>query len=281
MSHPSSAPGRVVFADVSPATPNGHPARAVAGDPLVVSATLVRDGHGVLAARVRWRRLEEVGGVPSTWSAVPMRDRSDGSGRWDGSIVPGAPGRYEIEVEAWLDRFATWRRDLRARVAAGQDVEVELEVGARLIESRSGDVEESDRSRLHAAVDGLRSTSCSQHVRLAAGLDDAVASLLDGVPDPVELARSGARPLRVDDERAVHSAWYELFPRSEGGFVEGSRIWDRLAAVADAGFDVVYLPPVHPIGVTYRKGRDNTLVAGPDDVGSPWAIGLVGAGDGP
>lgn len=210
-----------------------------------------------------------------------MRDRADGTGRWDGSFTSEHPGRHEIEIEAWLDRFATWRRDIRVRAAAGQDLEVELEVGARLIERRLRDVAKASRARLLEAVEGLRSSTCSDQVRLAAGLDDAVAALLDGVPDPVELSRSVRLPLRLDSERAVFGSWYELFPRSEGGFVEGTRTWDRLAAVADAGFDVVYLPPVHPIGETFRKGRNNTLVAGPDDVGSPWAIGLVGSGDGP
>jgi len=246
-----------------------------------VSATIVRDGHGLLAARLRWRHVDGQRSARARWSSTPMSDRADGSCCWDGSFTAGHPGRYEIEIEAWLDRFATWRRDIRVRAAAGQDLEVELEVGARLIERRLRDVTKASRPRLLEAVEGLRSTACSDQVRLAAGLDDAVAALLDGVPDPVELSRSVRLPLRLDSERAVFGSWYELFPRSEGGFVEGARTWDRLEAVADAGFDVLYLPPVHPIGTTFRKGRNNTLVAGPDDVGSPWAIGLVGSGDGP
>ncbi len=282
----SNAPlGRIVFRDVEPRTPHGRPARTVAGDPLEVGATLVRDGHGVLAARVRWRRVDgdaakRSGHRPSKrpWSTAVLRDRQDGSGRWTATISADEPGRYEVELQAWLDRFATWRRDLRERAAAGQDLELEFEVGARLIESLSGEVPKASRSRLDDAVSGLRSTSCSDQVRLAAGLDDAVAALLDGVVDPTESAGSDRIALRADRELAAFGSWYELFPRSEGGFVEGARTWARLEAVAAAGFDVLYLPPVHPIGVTNRKGPNNTLVAGPDDVGSPWAIGLAGTG---
>jgi starch synthase (maltosyl-transferring) len=194
------------------------------------------------------------------------------------TIVGATPGRYEIEVQAWCDRFATWRRDLRERAAAGQDLTLEFEVGAALIESLIDEVPPTSQLRLRDAIGGLRSTSCSDQVRLAVGLDDAVAALLDGIPDPVELTTSESLPLRVDRERAAYGSWYELFPRSEGGFVAGAATWDRLDAVAAAGFDVLYLPPIHPIGVTNRKGPNNTLFAGPTDVGSPWGIGLAGIG---
>jgi len=273
----SRTPARILFVDPAPRTPGGCPARAVEGDEVTVSATLVRDGHGLLAGRVRLRRVD---GDRSArrWSTAPLTDRSDGSGRWDGVVVVGGPGRYEIEVQAWLDPFATWRRDLRARAAAGQDLEVEFEVGARLLEEMLPEVRATQRARLSDAIAGLRSTDCSDRTRLAAGLDDAVAALLDGVPHPVETATSARMPLRVDRERAVRGSWYELFPRSEGGFVEGSALWGRLEDVAAAGFDVLYLPPISPIGTSNRKGRNNTLVARPTDVGSPWAIGLGGSG---
>ena len=286
-SSPGPSIGRIAFRDLSPRTPHGYPARAAEGDEVRVAATLVRDGHGVLAGRVRWRGVgpgkpgKGEGGKGRAWSTAPLRDRQDGSGRWEATIVVGEPGRYEIEVQAWLDSFATWRRDLRERAAAGQDLTLEFEVGAQLLEALVPEVPKASRPRLQDAIDGLRSTSCSDQVRLAAGLDDAVAALLAGVPDPVELTSSERLALRVDRERAVYGAWYELFPRSEGGFVEGSRIWDRLESVAEAGFDVLYLPPVHPIGVTNRKGRNNTLVALPGDVGSPWAIGLAAGPEGP
>ncbi len=277
----SSTPRRITFRDLVPQSPHGWPARAIAGDTVTVAATLVRDGHGLLSARVRWRRLDRddspVG--QQRWSVAALADRADGSGRWEGAVELPEPGRYELQVQAWLDRFATWRRDLRERAAAGQDLELEFEVGARLIESLVGEVPTSSAPRLSDAVDALRSTTCSDQVRLTAGLDDAVAVLLAGVPDPQELAGSERIVVRADRERAAYGSWYELFPRSEGGFVEGAATWDRLEVVAAAGFDVLYLPPIHPIGVTNRKGPDNTLVARAGDVGSPWAIGLAGGAE--
>ena len=266
---------RVTFRDVTPVTPHGHPARSVVGDAVEVGAVLVRDGHGILSSRVRWRRTDGPRRDRGGWSTAPLVDVGNGAVR--GRFVVDAPGRYEFEVQAWLDRFATWRRDLQTRAAADQDLSIEFEVGARLIESLVRSVPKADRARLVEAVESLRSTTCTDGVRLAAGLDDAVAALLAGVPDAVELSASARFPLRVDRELAVRGSWYEFFPRSEGGFVPGARSYERLEAIAAAGFDVVYLPPVHPIGVTHRKGRNNTLTARPTDVGSPWAIGL---GDG-
>jgi len=267
---------RITFRDVAPVTPLGQPAKAVVGDDVVVSATLVRDGHGLLSSRARWRRVDGPKSERGGWSVAPLADVGMGVVR--GSFCIEEPGRYEFEIQAWLDRFATWRRDLQARAAAGQQLALEFEVGARLIESQMRAVAEPDRTRMAEAVAGLRSTTCTDAVRLAAGLDDAVAALLEGVPDAVELATSARLPLRADRELAIRGSWYEFFPRSEGGFVAGAASYERLEAIAAAGFDVVYLPPVHPIGVTNRKGRDNTLVAGPHDVGSPWAIGSADGG---
>lgn len=272
---PPTVTQRVVVRDVEPVTPLGGPTKTVAGDPVTVSARLVRDGHGRLAARVRFRRVD---GPKSarTWRAVPMVERGDR--RWEATFTVDEPGRYEFEVQAWADHVATWRHDLEARAAAGQDLAVEFEIGARLIEERIRAVDPDDRPRLSDAVRTLRSEVCTDAVRLAAGLDDAVAALLAPVVDPVELAASVRFPLRADAELAVRGAWYELFPRSEGGFAAGARTWDRLEAVAEAGFDVLYLPPIHPVGRSHRKGKNNTLVAGPRDVGSPWAIGATEGG---
>ena len=266
---------RVVIRDVEPRTPLGGPAKTVVGDPVRVRARFVRDGHGRLAGRVRFRRVDAPR-PERTWSVAPMVER--GHGEWEGIFSVDAPGRYEFEVQAWLDHVATWRRDLERRAAAGQDLEGEFVSGARLIEARIPAVPASERARLVDAVATLRSGSCSDAVRLAAGLDDAVAAALAPVVDAVELSSSPRFPLRADRELGVRGAWYEFFPRSEGGFHPGARTWDRLEAIAAAGFDVVYLPPVHPIGRTNRKGRNNTLVSGPDDVGSPWAIGAVEGG---
>jgi starch synthase (maltosyl-transferring) len=262
---PVTSSQRVVIRDVAPVTPLGGPVKTVVGDPLEVSAALVRDGHGLLGARLRTRPLGS-----SRWTVSPM---SNDGGRVVGTFVADAPGVVEFEVQAWLDRFSSWRRDLQARAGAGQDLTVEFEVGARLIEQLVDSVRAADRPRLLDAVASLRSTSCTDAVRLAAGLDDAVGALLADVPDPVELSTSERHLVRVDRERAVYGAWYEFFPRSEGGFVAGAPTWSRLEQIAADGFDVVYVPPIHPIGRTHRKGRNNSLVADDGDVGSPWAVG--------
>jgi starch synthase (maltosyl-transferring) len=254
--------GRITIDAVRPATPSGEfPAKAVVDEQFTVSADIFRDGHDLLRARVRWRCLGK-----GKWHTAPMRDV--GNDRWEGSVTPAAFGRHDVVIEAWRDRFATWRHDVEIKAAAGDDVEIELEEGARILEGLAAGVGARQRRRVFDAVAGLRRTSCSLHVRLNAGLDDRVAGLVAEVPD-ADLTERHV-PLWVDRPRALFGAWYELFPRSEGGFAGAMK---RLGAVADMGFDVVYLPPIHPIGVTERKGPGNTLGAGPDDPGSPWAIG--------
>lgn len=269
-------PYRTLIRDVSPTTPTGSPARAIAGDRVEVRARLVRDGHGVLAGRLRWRRVDRTAcSQDQRWRVEPAVVSE--SGELTSAFTPASPGRYEFEVQVWIDRWATWCRDLRLRAGAGERLTVEFEVGASILEDLVDHVSPSDRARLVDTMAQVRSEACSERVRLSAALDDAVASILGSVPDPFDTTSSVGHLVRVDDELAVRGAWYEFFPRSEGGLVEGSASWQRLEAAADAGFDVVYLPPIHPIGVTHRKGRDNTLTALPGDVGSPWAIG-TGAG---
>ena len=270
-------PDATLIRDVTPITPLGAPARCVAGDAVEVRTQLVRDGHDELAARVRWRRVDRSASPKERrWRVAPLH--VEHSGVAVGSIVAERPGRYEFQIQAWADRLATWRRDLRLRADAGEDLTVEFEVGAQLLERLVDQVARKDRARIADTIDQLRSTSCSERVRLSAALDDAVAAVTAQEPDPDDLTSSVRYPLRADRELAVRSAWYEFFPRSEGGLVQGAGSWERLVAAAAAGFDVVYLPPIHPVGVAHRKGRDNTLVAGPGDVGSPWAIGAAEGG---
>jgi starch synthase (maltosyl-transferring) len=265
-------PYATLIRDVAPTTPLGLPARSVAGDAVAVQALAVRDGHDELGARLRWRRVDATAGNKERrWAASSVR--VEHSGQLIGSFTPQRPGRYEFELQVWVDRWATWRRDLRRRAEAGDDLEVEFEVGAQLLERLGDLVPKGERSRLVDTVEQLRSRTCTERVRLTAALDDAIAVVVAEVPDPDDVTSSRRHQVRVDRELAVRGAWYEFFPRSEGGLAAGSGSWDRLEAAAVAGFDVVYLPPVHPVGTSHRKGRDNTLVAGPDDVGSPWAIG--------
>ena len=268
-------PYRTLIRDVSPRTPLGRAPKSVAGDPVEVTALLVRDGHGLLGARVRWRRTDGPKQKPK-WRSGPMVVDDHGGAR--AVVTPEEPGNYEFVVDAWEDRYATWRRDLELRAEVGEDLTVELLDGADLLAARVHDLPKPERARVSEVVEQLRDERCSESVRLTAARDATVAQLLGPVPDGDDVTSSGPHPLRVDRERAVRGAWYELFPRSEGGFVEGAPLWERLERIADAGFDVVYVPPIHPIGRTHRKGPNNTLVAGPDDVGSPWAIGSAEGG---
>src|SRR5439155_24483293 len=254
--------------NVRPRTTTGeYPAKAVTGLPVTVSADVFRDGHDRLSARVRWRRA---GGA---WQAVPMAESVND--QWEAAFTPDELGAHTFVVEAWTDRFATWRHDIEVKLRANQQVELELEEGARLLEDVAGRVDATDRERVLTAAAALRDATHATEQRLAAGLDPALPRIVDPVPDPRDLTASDERPLWVDRPRALVGAWYELFPRSEGGF-KGTM--ERLPAVAHMGFDVVYLPPIHPIGHTFRKGRNNTLGALPDDPGSPWAIGAEDGG---
>jgi starch synthase (maltosyl-transferring) len=249
--------GRIVIDDVRPRTPGGYPAKAAVGEAIDVSADIFKDGHDILAARVR------VG--DDVWPLAPI-----GNDRWETTITLSEVGRQELVVEAWVDRFATWRHDVQAKAGAGQDLGTELQEGVLLFDALLPHVPELRRPLVHEAATQLARDTCSVEVRLNAGLDDAVAAALAGVVVPADITAAAPHPIWVDRERALFSAWYELFPRSEGGFEGATK---RLGDIADMGFDVVYLPPIHPIGRQFRKGPNNTLTAGTDDVGSPWAIG--------
>jgi starch synthase (maltosyl-transferring) len=254
--------------DVRPATPSGRfPPKAAKGEAIEVSADIYKDGHDLLAARVRTRGPGQEG-QPGEWKDWPLAPL--GNDRWSTTVRPDAVGCHDLVVDAWVDRYATWRHEIEAKVGAGQEVSTELEEGVRLLASLVPHVPALRRPLVEEAAAALARTTCTVDVRLNAALDDAVAAAVAGVPLPEDITSTGPRPLWVDRERALFSAWYELFPRAEGGFLG---VCDRIPAVAEMGFDVLYLPPIHPIGRTARKGPNNTLDAGPDDVGSPWAIG--------
>ena len=258
--------GRIVVDDIRPATPTRqYPAKVVVGEAVTVSADVFRDGHDILAGRLCWRAVDK-----QAWDETPLVVLNPGLDRWVATLVPSTLGRHELAVEAWTDQYATWRHKAETKLAAGQDIATELEEGALLVEARAGKVEDADKAVLEPVVGSLRDTSITPGERLAPALTPAVEALLWGPADPAQVTRSATVPLWVDRERALHGAWYEFFPRSEGG-LQGAR--ERLPAVADMGFDIVYFPPIHPIGRQYRKGPNNTLTASPDDPGSPWAIG--------
>ncbi|MCX4648991.1 alpha-1,4-glucan--maltose-1-phosphate maltosyltransferase [Streptomyces sp. NBC_01446] len=271
--------GRVPIVDVLPAVDCGRrPAKAVPGETFEVSATLFGEGQAAVAANVVLRGPDD---RPGPW--IPMRELSPGSDRWGADVTPTGVGNWTYTVEAWGDPVSSWRRSAGIKVPAGIDTELILEEGAALHERAAGGVpEQAGRDAVLAAVDALRDESRPPAARLAAALAPDVTAALAEHPLREHVSRSAPMPLLVERERALYGAWYEMFPRSEGAVVrDGERpvsgtfrtAAERLPAVADMGFDVVYLPPIHPIGTTFRKGPNNTLSADRWDVGVPWAVG--------
>ncbi len=257
----------IVIDDVQPRTPTGLPAKAVVGHRLRVRADIFRDGHAVLAARVSLRPAGS-----KKWQTAPMREVVNDL--WVGDVEPSELGLHEFAIEGWTDTLATWRRDTRKKLDAGDDISVELEEGALLLEARLRRIARVDREHVKAAIEILRDTTRDLASRFEAA---SAPDVVDPISELVEadVTKTGTYRVWVDRERAAVGAWYELFPRSYGG-LRGAT--ERLDAVAEMGFDVVYLPPIHPIGMSHRKGRDNSLTPAADDPGSPWAIGSADGG---
>ncbi|RZU13131.1 alpha-1,4-glucan--maltose-1-phosphate maltosyltransferase [Streptomyces sp. BK239] len=269
----ATAVGRIPVLDVRPMVQHGRrPAKAVAGETFQVSATVFREGHDAVAANVV---LRDPDGRPGPWT--PMRELAPGTDRWGADVTPDAPGRWSYTVEAWSDPVATWRHHAEIKIPAGIDTDLVLEEGVRLYERAAAQAPEGERDVLLAAVEALRDQDRPAASRLAGALAPEVDAVLARHPLRELVTASEPLPLLVERERALYGSWYEFFPRSEGTaeqphgtFRSAAR---RLPVIAAMGFDVVYLPPVHPIGTTFRKGRNNTLTPDAEDVGVPWAIG--------
>ena len=265
---------RVIIESVTPEIDAGRfPIKRIVGAETIVEAVIVVDGHDAMSCVLLYRKEDS-----ADWIEVPMEPQ--GNDRWRASFRVKELGRYSYTVRAWVDHFKTWSRDLGKRVQAGQDVSVDLLIGAEMVEAASRRAPHTHSGWLASFAEGLR-----------AGGDGATEQAIS-----TELARlmflhaerrfaaTYQRELAivVDRERAQFGAWYELFPRStssepgrHGTFRDVEK---RLPYVTSMGFDVLYLPPIHPIGRNFRKGRNNSTVAGPDDPGSPWAIGAAEGG---
>jgi starch synthase (maltosyl-transferring) len=272
---PAEGAARAVIEDVRPHVDHGRFAvRRIVGDSMEVEADCFTDGHDVVACRLRHRREDD-----AEWSEVPME--AIGNDRWRGSFPLPALGRYRYTVTAWVDPFLSWRHDF-ARRDDPEDRRVAALVGAELVAGAAARARGEDRAALEGWSRELAALDDDARLRETA-LDATRAAIVMRHPDrrraatfPIEFA------LVVERERARYSTWYELFPRScgsrpgvHGTFADCA---ERLPAIARMGFDVVYLPPIHPIGRVRRKGPNNALVAGPEDVGSPWAIGSTEGG---
>ncbi|MFI7428887.1 maltotransferase domain-containing protein [Micromonospora sp. NPDC049836] len=277
--------GRFPIEDVSPVVACGrYPAKAVVGEPVPVSARAYREGHDALGCNVVW-----LGPDGAARPFTRMRPGEPGQDRWHATIRPDAVGTWRFAVEAFQDPYLTWQNAVTKKVAAGQgpaELANDLAEGARVLTAALELVEPADRKRIRAALDALADTDLDLPRRVGPALD--LAPLLWDHPVRELVTTGEEHQLWVDRPRALFSAWYEFFPRSEGAIpatVDAparsgtfATAMERLPGVAEMGFDVLYLPPIHPIGRVNRKGRNNALTAGPDDVGSPWAIGAAEGG---
>jgi starch synthase (maltosyl-transferring) len=263
---------RPVIERVTPAVDAGRfSIKRIVGEEVVVEADIFSDGHDALSAVVRyWKEGEQPGA--EAWMEPLVNDR------WRGSFRAGEVGAYRYTVVAWVDHFKTWRRDLTRKVEAAQSVQVELLVGSHLIEETARKAAPADAHLLAGWAATLRDAGAPLQTRLSVAADDRLEALMIRNADR-GMAATYEKDLRVDVDRdkARFSAWYEMFPRScasepgrHGTFQDCEA---RLPYVASMGFDVLYLPPIHPIGRTHRKGKNNSPTAGPADPGSPWGIG--------
>jgi starch synthase (maltosyl-transferring) len=274
--------GRLGIDEITPAAGGGrYPSKAVVGESIPITAVVWREGHDALGATVVWKKF----GGAGAGQQVRMVPDGIGTDRWAARVVPDDEGLWTFRVDAWSDPWRTWLHTIQAKVNAGQDATElgnDLEAGARLLE-RVGHrpAERPNRELLFTAAAALRERPRPIPERIALALSEPVRDLMHERPIRELLTRGRTQQVWVDRRRALYSSWYEIFPRSTGGrdetgkavhgtFVTASKQLDR---IAEMGFDVVYLPPIHPIGEVNRKGRNNSVDIEPGDVGSPWAIG--------
>jgi starch synthase (maltosyl-transferring) len=285
--------GRIPILDVEPAVDCGsRPAKAVTGEAFEVRATVFRDGHGLIGVGVVLRDPGRNGNP-----LVRMRELAPGTDRYGADVTVTGEGLWRFHVEAWADPIASWHHDAAIKIPAGQDVELMLTGGAQLFERAARRIPQppgasrpaAARAALRTLVARMRNRQLTPWERFAGSSDPLITAILARWPLRELVTRSRSLTVQVDRERALYGAWYEFFPRSEGAQVDPAgrtppvpgtlrTAAKRLDAIAAMGFDVVYLPPVHPIGFTFRKGRNNTLIPADGDPGSPWAIGSADGG---
>ena len=288
---PVSAPpqtplGRIPVLDVAPCIDHGaRPAKSVVGEPFEVTATVFGEGHDAVGATVV---LTDPSGAEHT---VPMTCHNPGLAQWGAWVAADREGWWRYRVEGWSDPWATWVHDATLKIRADVDTRLMLDEGALLLRRALADPtrDEGGRDALRSALEVLEAPE-EHHPTAALHLVTTGAAAAEMLTHPVRDLVTGSTDLAllVERERALYGSWYEIFPRSEGARLEeATGRWvtgtlrtaaRRLPAIADMGFDVVYLTPVHPIGTSARKGPNNTLEAGPDDPGSPYAIGSPDGG---
>ena len=270
---------RVIIEGIQPAIDAGRfPVKRTIGEQVVVEADIFTDGHNLLSAVLCYRSVRD-----ACWTEVAMTPL--GNDRWQGRFIVSELGRYSYTIQAWVDHFATWYEALGKRLEAAQEVQVELQIGAELIEAASQRATGTDAAALQERARLLcMPPEAGSMAQASLVLEDAtLLRLMALYPDRrYATTAPGEFPVVVDRDKARFSTWYEMFPRScapvpgqHGTFKDCEA---RLPYLARMGFDVLYLPPIHPIGQVHRKGKNNATVATPDDPGSPWAIGSVAGG---
>ena len=272
---------RIPITAVEPVVEGGaYPAKAVPGESFPVRARVFREGRGHIGVTVVLTGPDGLDRPPVAMSHI-------GNDAYQAWVEVTTTGAWSFRIESWADPYASWVDDAQVKVGADVDVDLVLAEGAALLERARGVVSEVDVDTVAEAVAALRDDALPAGQRLEAATSAPVRRALDRTPIREHHGVSGSYPLYADRERALVGAWYELFPRSEGAVTETDgtirsgtlrTAAERLGAVAAMGFDVVYLPPIHPIGEVNRKGPNNSLAAGPGDPGSPWAIGSVHGG---
>jgi starch synthase (maltosyl-transferring) len=268
---------RVVVEGVTPQVDEGrYPAKRTVGETVVVEADVYADGHDEVSAVLLWRKA---GGAD--WNDVAME--ALGNDRWRAAFTVADDTRYEFTVEGWVDRFETWRAALSKKVGADQDVSSELLEGAAIVRDAASRARGAQKTAVTKAAAILENTSLPATERVVAALSEDLRERMARYADRSRATRlDRVLPIEVERERARFGAWYELFPRSAGTDPSRSATFDEAQAllpyIESMGFDVLYLPPIHPIGRSFRKGRNNSLTPAPGDPGSPWAIGAAEGG---
>lgn len=270
-SSPAKSRGRVQISGVQPEIDGGrYPIKRVLDDVIEVEADIVVDGHNELAAALLYKEETE-----SVWLEVPMEHTVNDC--WQAQFKVNRIGRWNYTITAWIDDFASWQRDLQKRVNAAQDVAIDLLIGLNLIKKAATRAAAADQEIFSVYIEAIEDKqNVGEAIRVA--LSDELADLMLQYPDRQHASFYKENlDVVVDPKVAQFSAWYELFPRSCSPFAgEHGTLQDviaRLPYIANMGFNVVYLPPIHPIGVAHRKGKNNNPEAQPGDAGSPWAIG--------
>ncbi|NQX27642.1 alpha-1,4-glucan--maltose-1-phosphate maltosyltransferase [Microbacteriaceae bacterium VKM Ac-2854] len=276
--------GRIPIFDLSPQLNDDlWPAKAFAGEVVPFAATAFREGHDLIGVDLL---LMDPRGVQTQYRMNPL---APGTDRWGRLVLLGEAGTWKYRIQAYADDYATWLHNAEVKIPAGLDIEVTFAIGVELLTRGASDAKRSDaeRAMLRDAATRVADAALPNAERLAAATDAAVHGIVLARPIYSLPTLSATRSITVERTRAGVGAWYEFFPRSEGAIKHEDGSWtsgsfrtavDRLPAVAAMGFDVLYLPPIHPIGRAFRKGPNNTLNAGENDPGSPWAIGAPEGG---